>query len=62
MCLELGTLLGLRLAEALILAEMVVVEHAGEGLVVGLGEHTLLLKDGQDTQWLFVEDTYKDSG
>ena len=53
--LVLGALLGLGLAEALVLAKMVVVQHGGEGLVVGLGEHALLLKDGQHTHGLKVQ-------
>ena len=41
-----------RLGEVLALAEMVVVQLVLERIVVGLGEHALLLKDGQDTHGL----------
>jgi len=41
-----------RLAELLGLAEMVLVELGKEGLVGGLREHALLLKDGQDAHGL----------
>ena len=43
---------GLGLDEAVGLAQVVVVQLVGEGLVSGLGEHRLFLKDGQDTHGL----------
>lgn len=42
----------LRLHEAVGLAQVVLVQLVGEGLVSSLGEHRLFLKDGQDTHGL----------
>ena len=50
--LVLGLLVGLGLAERVGLAKMVVVQLLHEGLVRGLGEHALLLKDGEDAHFL----------
>ena len=50
--LVLGLLVGLGLAEAVRLAQMVVVQLADERLIVGLGEHALLLQDRQDAHRL----------
>jgi len=44
---------GLGLNEAVGLAQMVVVQFVGEGLVGGFGEHRLFLEDGHDTHGLF---------
>lgn len=43
---------GLRLDEAVGLAQVVVVQLVSKGLVSGLGEHRLFLQDGQDTHGL----------
>ena len=43
---------GLGLDEARRLAEMVGIQLFSEGLVSGLGEHRLFLKDGENTQGL----------
>ena len=45
-------LVGLGLAKVGGLAKMVVVKLGEEGLVGGLGEHSLLIEDGQDTHGL----------
>jgi len=52
---ELGLLARLRLAEVGRFAKMVSVQLLEEGLVGGLGEHALLLKDGEDTHGLEEE-------
>lgn len=50
---DLPDFLGLAgLAVVLGLAQVVVVQFLQEGLVAGLGEHALFLKDGQDTHGL----------
>ena len=50
--LVLGLLFGLGLAEAVRLAEMVVVQLLHERLVGGFREHALLLQDRQDAHFL----------
>ena len=53
MSLHLSSLLGLAgLAVILGLAQMVAIQLVQEGLVAGLGEHALFLKDGQDAHRL----------
>lgn len=50
--LRLSGLRGLGLLEVVRLAEMVLDQLVGEGLVGGLGEHRLFLEDGQDAEGL----------
>ena len=50
--LILGFLVRFRLAKGGRLAKMVVIQLRAERFVIGLGEHALLLKDGQDTHGL----------
>lgn len=45
----------LRLQEVRTLAEMVVVQLLLKGLVGGLGEHRLFLKNGEDTHRLYAK-------
>ena len=52
MRLVLGVLVGLGLAEHLALAQVVLHQHRLQRVVGRLGEHALLLQDGQDTHRL----------
>ena len=47
-----GILIGLGFTEVLGFAQVVLVQHGLKGLVGGFREHTLFLKDGQDTHGL----------
>jgi hypothetical protein len=54
--LNLARLGKLGLLEVRMLAQMLSVQLLSEGLISSLGEHRLLLKDGEDTQGLLWND------